>query len=98
MLSNSFTGYTSSKRHKSNGVDGVLEENEASEMPGNITNDGSIQTNHEDGSNKGWIPVHQTFGFTIFFWIPTTHGTKDSNEYQEDIKTINSSFSVLQKT
>ena len=61
-----FTGYTRSERHKCDGIDGVLEEDEASEMTSHIPNHGRVQTNHEDGGDKGWIPIHQSFVFHLF--------------------------------
>ena len=35
------TGYGSSESHKGNGVDGVLEEDEAAQMASDVTNDSS---------------------------------------------------------
>ena len=43
--------------HKGNGVDTILEVNEASEMAGNVTNDSRTQTHRGDGDHEGGITI-----------------------------------------
>ena len=46
------TRYTGSESNKCNGVDTVLEIDEAAKMTGNITNDGSAAANEKNGNDK----------------------------------------------
>ncbi len=46
------TGYTGSQRHKGDGINGILKEDEATKVASHISNDGSHKTNHQDGRDK----------------------------------------------
>ena len=43
--------------HKGNGVDTILEVNEAAEMAGNVTNDSRTQAHRGDGAHEGGIAI-----------------------------------------
>ena len=43
--------------NKSDSIDGIFQVNEASKMAGNITNDGSTNTDHGNGNNKAWVSI-----------------------------------------
>ena len=45
------------KSHEGNGVDTILEVNEAAEMAGNVTNDRGAQTHRGDGYHEGGITI-----------------------------------------
>lgn len=48
-------GDRSSKCDKSDGIDGVLEVDEASEMTSDVTDDSRAETNHEDRDDECWV-------------------------------------------
>ena len=43
--------------HEGNGIDTILEVNEASEMAGNVTDDSGTQTHRGDGDHEGGITI-----------------------------------------
>ena len=51
------TGNAGSKSDKGNRVHSVLEVDEAAEMSSDISNDGGAGTDHEDGNDKGGVPI-----------------------------------------
>ena len=51
------TGYRSAESHKGNGVDGVLEEDEAAQMASDVTNDSSTKPNHGNRNHEAGISV-----------------------------------------
>ena len=51
------TRHASSQSHEGNGVDTILEVNEAAEMAGNVTNDRGAQTHRGDGYHEGGITI-----------------------------------------
>ena len=51
------TGYRSAESHKGNGVDGVLEEDEAAQMASDVTNDSGTKTNHGNRNHEAGISV-----------------------------------------
>ena len=54
---NYYTGYGGAKRHKGNGVDAVLQVNEAAKMTSHITDDSCASTDGTDGYNEGRVSV-----------------------------------------
>ena len=52
LLSKTPTRYAGTKSNKGNGIDSVFEENEASQMAGNVTNDGCAGADHGDGNHE----------------------------------------------
>ena len=64
-----FTRDTRSKCNKCDGVDRILEEDEATKMTSNITNHGCVQTNHQNRYHESWIPVHHPFFFVQFHFF-----------------------------
>ena len=45
------------KSNKSNGIDGVLKENEAAQVTGNVTDNSSANTNHGNGNDEARVTV-----------------------------------------
>ena len=71
------TGNRSSKGHESNGVDGIFEVDEASEMAGDITNDSSTNTDHGNGHHKTRIAFSKICGdMVIVFQIKSMLNTR----------------------
>ena len=54
---NYYTGYGGAKSHKGNGVDAVLQVNEAAKMTSHITDDSCASTDGTDGDHKGRVSV-----------------------------------------
>ena len=46
------TGYARSERHEGNGVDRVLEEDEAAQVAGDIADEGRAEGDHADGQGE----------------------------------------------
>ena len=55
------TRHGGSKSDKGNGVDTILEVNEATEMSSNVSNDGSTDTDSGDGDDKGGVSVEDSY-------------------------------------
>ncbi len=53
------TGHGGSQSYKSNSVDRVFEANEATQLSGNITDDGSTNANHCDWTDKAKISIEK---------------------------------------
>ena len=49
--------------HEGNGVDAVLEVNEAAEMAGNVSDDGGAEPDSSDGDHEGGIAVGNAWLF-----------------------------------
>ena len=49
------TGYTGSQGHECNGVDRVLEEDEAAQVAGDIADECRAEGNHADGQDEGAV-------------------------------------------
>ena len=54
---NYYTGYGGTKGHKGNGVDAVLQVNEAAKMASHITDDSCATTDGTDGDHKCRVSV-----------------------------------------
>ena len=54
---NYYTGHGGAKRHKGNGVDAVLQVNEAAKMTSHITDDSCAKSDGTDGYNEGRVSV-----------------------------------------
>ena len=57
----SLTRYASSEGHKGDGVDAVLEVNEASEMAGHVSDDSGTHAHRGNGDHEGGISISNTF-------------------------------------
>ena len=57
----SLTRYASSEGHKGDGVDAVLEVNEAAEMAGHVSDDSGTHAHRGDGDHEGGITIGNTF-------------------------------------
>ena len=53
------TRHAGSKGNKCNGINAVFEVDEAAKVAGDISNDSSAGTDHEDWNNKSGIPIGQ---------------------------------------
>ena len=54
------TRYASSKGNETDGVDTILEVNEAAEMAGNVSDNGSDQTDGGNGNDECRVSVHNS--------------------------------------
>ena len=52
-----WTGNAGSKSDEGNRVHSVLEVDEAAKMSGDISDDGGAGADHEDGNDKGGVPI-----------------------------------------
>ena len=52
-----YTGYGGAKSHKGNGVNAVLQVNEAAKMASHISDDSCASTDGTDGYNEGRVSV-----------------------------------------
>ena len=57
----SLTRYASSEGHKGDGVDAVLEVNEAAEMAGHVSDDSGTYAHRGNGDHEGGITIGNTF-------------------------------------
>ena len=54
------TRHAGAKSHKGNCVDTILKVDEAAEMPGNVSDDGSVGADEEDGNDKRRVSVENS--------------------------------------
>ena len=54
------TRNTSSQCYKGNGIDGVLEEDEAAQVTCHITDHSCTDTNHRNGDDEARVAIHQS--------------------------------------
>ena len=61
------TRYRCAKSNKGNSINRILEENETTQMTGNVTNDSGTGTDHGNGNNKAWVSAGDSyFGFKYY--------------------------------
>ena len=53
------TRHTSSQCNKCNGIDGILQEDEAAQVTRHITNNCRAGTNHGDGDDEAWVAISE---------------------------------------
>ena len=51
------TRHTGPKGNKCNSIDAIFEVDKAAKMTSDISDDGGAGTNHEDGNDKGGVPI-----------------------------------------
>ena len=61
------------KSNKSNGIDGVLKENEAAQVSGDVTNDGRAHTDHGNGNHEAGVTVANACVIHIHFFLGLQH-------------------------
>ena len=52
-----YTGNGCAESHEGNGIDGILKENEAAQVTGNVTDNSSANTNHGNGNDEARVTV-----------------------------------------
>jgi len=82
--SSHFTGESvrnrGAKSNKSNGIDGVLKENEAAQVSGDVTNDSRAHTDHGNGNHEAGVAVANACR-----WNESEHDLPDESQEVHDV-------------
>jgi len=87
-----FTGESVRNRcaesHEGNGIDGILKENEAAQVTGNVTDNSSANTNHGNGNDEARVTVGNACG-----WNDSEHDLPDEGQEVHDV--VSASWHLL---